>query len=169
MWSPVMLSTLADARIAIKRIQSLMEAEEVTFSPQRQAEMREAISISHGTFGWASIEGPARVKSELEKPIVQKSTMVDRVLSFVRQNEIRKSESTQKINGDTELQTIDTQGKDTVLVLKDINLKIPRGSLCAIVGTIGAGKSSLLSCIVGQMHAMDKDAKVVLNGNIGTL
>uniref|UniRef100_A0A670K068 ABC-type glutathione-S-conjugate transporter n=1 Tax=Podarcis muralis TaxID=64176 RepID=A0A670K068_PODMU len=33
-----------------------------------------------------------------------------------------------------------------------INLAIPRGSLCAVVGQVGAGKSSLLSALLGELH-----------------
>ena len=36
--------------------------------------------------------------------------------------------------------------------LSDINIKIKSGTLVAVVGTVGAGKSSLLSAILGEMH-----------------
>ncbi|KAJ7305801.1 hypothetical protein JRQ81_010167 [Phrynocephalus forsythii] len=39
--------------------------------------------------------------------------------------------------------------------LKRINLAITRGSLCAIVGHVGAGKSSLLSAILGELHRLE--------------
>ena len=35
--------------------------------------------------------------------------------------------------------------------LFDINLSVPRGSLVAIIGTVGSGKSSLLQAIIGEM------------------
>lgn len=38
-----------------------------------------------------------------------------------------------------------------VLQLRDLNLKIPRGQLCAIVGAVGSGKSSLLQGLIGEM------------------
>ncbi|KAI1700651.1 ABC transporter transmembrane region domain-containing protein [Ditylenchus destructor] len=38
------------------------------------------------------------------------------------------------------------------LALKDLTFAIPQGSLVAIVGRIGSGKSSLLSAILGEMH-----------------
>lgn len=41
-----------------------------------------------------------------------------------------------------------------VVVLKDINLKIKKGELTAIVGTVGSGKSSILASILGEMHKM---------------
>lgn len=36
--------------------------------------------------------------------------------------------------------------------LKAINLSIARGSLVAVVGAVGSGKSSLIMAILGQMH-----------------
>lgn len=36
-----------------------------------------------------------------------------------------------------------------VFKLNDINLEIPRGQLCAIVGPVGSGKSSLIQAMIG--------------------
>ncbi|KAJ3025895.1 UNVERIFIED_CONTAM: hypothetical protein HDU68_006516 [Siphonaria sp. JEL0065] len=35
--------------------------------------------------------------------------------------------------------------------LKDITFKIPKGALCAVVGSVGAGKSSLVQALLGEM------------------
>lgn len=40
-------------------------------------------------------------------------------------------------------------------ILKNINLKIPTGKLVAVVGTVGAGKSSLTSAMLGEMDKLD--------------
>lgn len=46
--------------------------------------------------------------------------------------------------------------------LKDIEMNVPHGRLVALVGTVGSGKSSMLSALLGEMK---KDAgKVVVNG-----
>ena len=37
-------------------------------------------------------------------------------------------------------------------VLKNINFKVGKGSLVAIVGAVGSGKSSLLSAVLGEME-----------------
>ncbi|XP_050687068.1 multidrug resistance-associated protein 1-like [Eriocheir sinensis] len=48
--------------------------------------------------------------------------------------------------------------------LEDIKLSIPHGRLVALVGTVGAGKSSILSALLGEMK---KDAgRVVVNGSV---
>uniref|UniRef100_A0A0D9W2Q4 ABC transporter C family member 13 n=1 Tax=Leersia perrieri TaxID=77586 RepID=A0A0D9W2Q4_9ORYZ len=38
------------------------------------------------------------------------------------------------------------------MVLKGIEVDVRKGELAAVVGTVGSGKSSLLSCIMGEMH-----------------
>jgi len=52
-------------------------------------------------------------------------------------------------NGDIELEPILTSKS---AILSDINLKVKRGELYGVVGSVGSGKSSLLSCILGDME-----------------
>ncbi|XP_069492526.1 multidrug resistance-associated protein 1-like isoform X4 [Ambystoma mexicanum] len=40
-------------------------------------------------------------------------------------------------------------------VIKDLNMKISEGSLVAVVGQVGSGKSSLLSAILGEMEKLE--------------
>ena len=47
-------------------------------------------------------------------------------------------------------------------VLKNISIKIPRGSIHGVVGNNGSGKTVLMKCICGFMHC-DK-GKVMVNG-----
>eukprot|EP01127_Copromyxa_protea_P010845 TRINITY_DN2685_c0_g3_i1.p1 TRINITY_DN2685_c0_g3~~TRINITY_DN2685_c0_g3_i1.p1 ORF type:complete len:1581 (+),score=418.17 TRINITY_DN2685_c0_g3_i1:533-4744(+) len=49
-------------------------------------------------------------------------------------------------------------------VLKGINLEVPKGSLVALVGEVGAGKSSLLSAMLGEMPKIR--GRVVVNGTL---
>ncbi|XP_023678238.2 ATP-binding cassette sub-family C member 2 [Paramormyrops kingsleyae] len=47
-----------------------------------------------------------------------------------------------------------TWEKDTQPILSDVSLDILPGRLVAVVGAVGAGKSSLVSAILGEMHAI---------------
>lgn len=49
--------------------------------------------------------------------------------------------------------------------VRDISITIPRGQLCAIVGPVGAGKSSLLSSMIGEMKRLD--GTVTFGGSVG--
>ncbi|XP_078381397.1 ATP-binding cassette sub-family C member 3-like [Oculina patagonica] len=44
--------------------------------------------------------------------------------------------------------------KDELPVLEDINMDIPSGSLVAVVGPVGSGKSSLLSALLGETEKL---------------
>lgn len=57
---------------------------------------------------------------------------------------------------------------DSRLVLRDINLVVPKGSSVAIIGKVGSGKSSLLSAILGELY-WEKGSKVQLSGNLAYL
>jgi ATP-binding cassette subfamily C (CFTR/MRP) protein 1 len=48
--------------------------------------------------------------------------------------------------------------------LSNINVSIPRGSLVAVCGTVGAGKSSLLAALIGDMKKTS--GEVFLNGSV---
>ena len=43
--------------------------------------------------------------------------------------------------------------------LKNLNLNIPKGSLTAIVGIVGSGKSSIISAILGDVHKTAGDIR----------
>ena len=49
--------------------------------------------------------------------------------------------------------------------LSDVNLDIPVGSLVAIVGSTGEGKTSLISAILGELPAIS-NANVVVRGTV---
>lgn len=48
--------------------------------------------------------------------------------------------------------------------LKNINLHVKKGKLVAVVGSVGAGKSSIISAILGEMDRVS--GKVNTNGTI---
>ena len=48
--------------------------------------------------------------------------------------------------------------------LNDINLEIDGGQLVAVVGAVGAGKSSLIAALLGEMER--KNGKIVVNVGI---
>lgn len=48
--------------------------------------------------------------------------------------------------------------------LQQINLKIRSGQLCALIGPVGAGKSSLIQLLLGEMPI--ESGNVLINGSI---
>ncbi|KAG8064046.1 hypothetical protein GUJ93_ZPchr0004g38273 [Zizania palustris] len=52
------------------------------------------------------------------------------------------------------------EGPEMGTVLKRIEVEVRRGELAAVVGTVGSGKSSLLSCIMGEMHKVSGNVSI---------
>ena len=48
--------------------------------------------------------------------------------------------------------------------LREVNLRVGRGSLAAVVGVVGAGKSSLLSALLGEMEKLAGRVNVKVSG-----
>ncbi|PSN45709.1 hypothetical protein C0J52_19135 [Blattella germanica] len=44
------------------------------------------------------------------------------------------------------------RGKQKHVVLEDLNMNVPKGSIYGLLGASGCGKTTLLSCIVGCQH-----------------
>ncbi|EAT43549.1 AAEL005026-PA [Aedes aegypti] len=49
---------------------------------------------------------------------------------------------------------------DVLPTLKNINLSIQKGQLCAVVGSVGCGKSSLLAALLGEMNKVSGSVNV---------
>ncbi len=51
-------------------------------------------------------------------------------------------------------------------MLRDIELRIPRGKLVVIVGDTKSGKSSLLQVILGEIRSETPDCRVEVGGSV---
>uniref|UniRef100_A0A0D9W2Q2 ABC transporter C family member 13 n=1 Tax=Leersia perrieri TaxID=77586 RepID=A0A0D9W2Q2_9ORYZ len=74
-----------------------------------------------------------------------------------------KKESEEGEDGDGDEDDDEKDVDDTPVletVLKGINLEVKRGELAAVVGMVGSGKSSLLSCIMGEMDKVSGKVRV---------
>ncbi|KAI8853708.1 P-loop containing nucleoside triphosphate hydrolase protein [Chytridium lagenaria] len=130
-----------------------------------------AITVSNGSFYW---EGQTRTSSD-EKKEEKKSEEVEAMSENIVTKRSEKDDDAQKtfvgsFHGRYERWDINKDDLPSAsphkLAIKDINLQIPIGALVAIVGTVGSGKTSLLSALVGALKAED-DAKVVFSGSVG--
>ncbi|GER32854.1 multidrug resistance protein ABC transporter [Striga asiatica] len=89
--------------------------------------------------------------------IVQTKVSLDRIASFLSLDDL-PSDVVEKIpvgSSDTAVEVINGNFSWDVAspspILRDINFRVSHGMRVAICGTVGSGKSSLLSCILGEM------------------
>ncbi|KAI3703062.1 hypothetical protein L6452_28817 [Arctium lappa] len=96
----------------------------------------------------------------------QTKVSLDRIATFLRLNDI-DSNAIDKVprgSSDTAIEIINGNFSWDVTspnpTLKDINIKVNRGTRVAVCGTVGSGKSSLLSCILGEVSKISGSVKV---------
>uniref|UniRef100_A0A671VQA5 ATP-binding cassette, sub-family C (CFTR/MRP), member 3 n=1 Tax=Sparus aurata TaxID=8175 RepID=A0A671VQA5_SPAAU len=104
---------------------------------------------------------PLNMLPQVISSMVQASVSLKRIQSFLSHDELdphaveRKNTGTVAvINGKF------TWAKEDPAVLHNINVMVPQGSLLAVVGHVGCGKSSLISALLGEMEKLEGDVSV---------
>ncbi|EFA04472.2 putative multidrug resistance-associated protein lethal(2)03659-like Protein [Tribolium castaneum] len=83
---------------------------------------------------------------------------IDRIQAFLQMEEVEPSKIETDFNHGVTLSNVNSQ------LLKNITFKIPQGTLCAIVGPVGSGKTSLLHLLLNESSS--KCGKITLQGSI---
>lgn len=97
--------------------------------------------------------------------LAQLKISLNRTEKFLNSSDIPKDIVIHTHTGENAVQVI--KGRFTwdredssCFTLKDINIKIPTGKLVAIVGSVGTGKSSLISAILGEMEKIQGEVEI---------
>lgn len=137
MFLPRALSAAADASNAISRLEEVFEAELRQGGKIVDKGLEDALVVEDATFEWLSAEpDEADVKSA-------KKGM------FTKARTSKKVEMSEKQDFDSAT----PQAREPFRVV-NLNMRVKRGDLVAIVGTVGCGKSSILSGIIGEMRTL---------------
>ncbi|KAJ3043701.1 hypothetical protein HDV00_004474 [Rhizophlyctis rosea] len=173
MFLPMLIVNMADMRVAVKRIGDMLTANELDPQPPVDRELMHAIVVEDGEFVWET-------KPEEEKAVDKKDVKKKKSDEKVKKgkdagvDEIKVGEGSQAESSGSDSSTkVDTEltatGKPEKVIttgsLRNINLHIPHGSLTAVVGAVGSGKSSLLSALVGEMKR--KSGHIAFGGTMG--
>ncbi|KAJ3059726.1 hypothetical protein HDU98_004224, partial [Podochytrium sp. JEL0797] len=140
MFFPNVLSSYAEFKVALVRIEALLMAPELDEQPAVNADAEFAVSVSGGEFVW---EAPLAVPNV---------------------SNVGGGKSDESV--EVEMQpTRCSDPVETKSHLCNINLNVAKGSLVAVVGAVGSGKSSLLNAIIGEMKKVH--GSVVFNSTMG--
>ncbi|KAL6848013.1 hypothetical protein ACP4OV_022141 [Aristida adscensionis] len=97
--------------------------------------------------------------------VIQTKVSLDRIASFLCLEEL-PTDAVQRLpsgSSDIAIEVSDGcfswEGSQEVPTLKDLNFQARQGMRVAVCGTVGSGKSSLLSCILGEIPKLSGEVK----------
>ncbi|TBU42097.1 multidrug resistance-associated ABC transporter [Dichomitus squalens] len=161
---PIVLASATDALVALRRIGTFLRAEELAVTYEIDANAEAAIDLD-GDFTWETVRKDANAvnlaakfdkdkkgRGRREKGAGKKGGKKgnESLLPTAANTPAGASTPVRSAEGGSEGK--DKEKEDKPFELKDVNLKIPRGSFVAIVGRVGSGKSSLLQALIGEMR-----------------
>jgi ABC-type multidrug transport system fused ATPase/permease subunit len=155
---PYVLKTIRRLNRSRKRLLKYMQSEEIDKSYIKHIEEDKeseefAIDLQDGNFYWKKQQN----SEEEEKKKKEEEKLTG-----------KKAEDDGEDSDEEGLDKIPTFNK--ALMLKDLNLKIKKGSLVVVLGDIGAGKSSLLNALIGEMNIDPlQPPQLRLNGTLAFL
>jgi len=145
------------------------EAKEVLPADATDLEKSGSITILDGSFGWIDPDGPV-VKPIHQEERSKKKEKAERAKRRAEKRANRKSNATLNTDSEENSNSVDQNlealsassvsteesavDKTPVITLRNITTHISTGSLVAVVGSVGSGKSSLLSAILGEMESI---------------
>ncbi|GLT66042.1 hypothetical protein SLA2020_384370 [Shorea laevis] len=103
---------------------------------------------------------------DLLSVIAQARVSADRVASYLQEEEIQQNaidfvpKDQTEFDVDIENGKFSWDGQSSAPTLDGVRLKVKRGMKVAICGTVGSGKSSLLSCILGEIQKLSGSVKI---------
>lgn len=174
MMLPMSLSTITDAHNALGRLTEVFLADERSDALEIDPDAKLAIRVVNGDFQWESVAPDAAPKSKKEQAQAKTDAKAAKKAGKKAKKDEEKAAKvelklaenapvdpeTAEHSGDATADVPDgghvkaddvEEDKKETMQLRGINLTIPRGQLCAIVGPVGSGKSSLLQALVGEM------------------
>uniref|UniRef100_UPI00398F13F5 ATP-binding cassette sub-family C member 3-like isoform X3 n=1 Tax=Pristiophorus japonicus TaxID=55135 RepID=UPI00398F13F5 len=111
---------------------------------------------------------PLNMLPQVISSVVQATVSLKRLQNFLSHDELDPTSVERQKTGTghaiTVLNGTFSWGKTDPVVLDGISLTVPRGSLVAVVGHVGCGKSSLISALLGEMEKLE--GRVAVEGTV---
>ncbi|XP_047209978.1 ATP-binding cassette sub-family C member 5 isoform X2 [Girardinichthys multiradiatus] len=165
--TPLAVRSLSEGAVAVKRFQRLFMMDDRERILAKTEDLRNAVEFLDATLAWEKARPPA-IKSN---PPPKKRSGIKRVLRREKLSLYISTDNNKAnqdgSNGQSLLTNIEQESPQSTIsstqsirpplhkTLHRINLRIKRGSLVGICGSVGSGKSSLLSALLGQMTLVE--------------
>uniref|UniRef100_A0AAQ4P877 ATP-binding cassette, sub-family C (CFTR/MRP), member 3 n=1 Tax=Gasterosteus aculeatus aculeatus TaxID=481459 RepID=A0AAQ4P877_GASAC len=102
---------------------------------------------------------PLNMLPQVISSLVQASVSLKRIQRFLSHDEL-DPDSVDRKNTATVVNGKFTWSKEDPPILHNINVMVPQGSLLAVVGHVGCGKSSLISALLGEVEKLEGEVSI---------
>uniref|UniRef100_UPI00398E874A ATP-binding cassette sub-family C member 5-like n=1 Tax=Pristiophorus japonicus TaxID=55135 RepID=UPI00398E874A len=163
--TPISVKALSEASVAVGRFKHLLLMEELEVVRKQPECPHIAITFCEASLAWESSSSFEK-QSNLSKEEMKVKERKERVLSKKQLNlyieadpECSLAEQNDLLLFDTKLQfardNLSSPKSKVQKALHNINLTVEQGKLVGICGSVGSGKSSLISAILGQLILLE--------------
>ncbi|KAM4895242.1 ATP-binding cassette sub-family C member 5 isoform 7-T7 [Sylvia borin] len=165
--TPFSVKSLSEASVSVDRFKSLFLMEEVHMIKKKPANPHTAIEVKNATLAWdfshASVQSSPKLTPKVKKDKkVTKSKKEKMKLQNEGQQAVLAEQRGHLLVDSDDHHSPEEEHKIIHLVnlrlqrtLYNIDLEIEKGKLVGICGSVGSGKTSLISAILGQMTLLE--------------
>ena len=160
------ISTITSGHVSYVRLRAFLDSEEINLDNVERhpnAGLSEnAYEVNNGTFGWYSPEAIKKLEEKREKEAndtmknktdVPEAAQKEEMIAVDEKSGVAGSDAISDSTVDSIKEKNDESACDTLgPFLRNVSFTIKRGSLTAIIGRVGEGKSSLVGALLGEMY-----------------
>uniref|UniRef100_A0A8D0H1W3 ATP-binding cassette sub-family C member 5 n=1 Tax=Sphenodon punctatus TaxID=8508 RepID=A0A8D0H1W3_SPHPU len=165
--TPFSVKSLSEASVAVDRFKSLFLMEEVHLIKKKPASPHIAVEVKNATLAWefshASVQSSPKLTPKMKKDKkIAKGKREKTKLEHEGQQAVLAEQKGHLLVDSDDHPSPEEENKNIHLVnfrlqrtLYSIDLEIEKGKLIGICGSVGSGKTSLISAILGQMTLLE--------------
>lgn len=149
-WLPVAIGYSIDAYAALKRIEDFLLAEDAGMPPTPEPELEDAVQLDEATFTWENVPTAVNKSSKPEKSARSTTSLSARLGLGGRRK--RSSVGKEKASVDPSTQAGPPVCEEAPFQLENVTLRAGKNELIGVIGSVGCGKTSLLSALASDMR-----------------
>ena len=178
MFLPFGLSVIADGANSFVRLREVFYAQQHDTTVKSDESSSFGLKLTNALFEWEDVGEDATLKptaTQEKKKMKKQKQKQKKMWAFLRKDRKKTPKDTEKKRlglfrkknkkGELVVPATEPQPASAIkeeepadeFVMSPLNLEIKRGELCAIVGPVGSGKSSLLLGAIGEMRKVSGD------------